>query len=185
MCLCGLIACRPTPVPKPRGYFRISLPPHSYQTFSQSQQYPYFFEYSTAATISMRTEIDEKYWIDICYSQLNAKIHCSYKPVENKLRELSDDAQRFVFNHANMANAIPEHGYENAVTHVYGVLYELEGNTASPIQFYLTDSINNFFRAALYFDCIPNQDSLAPVIDYINEDIIHLIETFQWQSTYD
>jgi gliding motility-associated lipoprotein GldD len=57
----------------------------------------------------------------------------------------------------------------------------MKGNTASPIQFYLTDSTKDFFRAALYFNNIPNQDSLAPVIDYLREDIMMMMETFRWK----
>jgi hypothetical protein len=36
-------------------------------------------------------------------------------------------------------------------------------------------------RGALYFDNIPNRDSIAPVLDYIHTDIQHFIENFQWK----
>ena len=55
-------------------------------------------------------------------------------------------------------------------------------NISYPIQFLLTDSVSNFFRGALYFDCKPNADSLAPAIQYIREDIIELIQTFSWKE---
>jgi gliding motility-associated lipoprotein GldD len=79
------------------------------------------------------------------------------------------------------ASAIPETEYYNHDNRVYGMLYQMKGNTASPIQFYLTDSTKHFFRAALYFNNIPNQDSLAPVIDYLREDIMMMMETFRWK----
>jgi gliding motility-associated lipoprotein GldD len=53
---------------------------------------------------------------------------------------------------------------------------------ASPFQFYLTDSTKNFVRGALYFNTVPNNDSLAPVIDFLKQDIIHMIETFRWKD---
>lgn len=118
--------------------------------------------------------------MDVWYPTFNVRIHCSYKPVRNNLRELSDDAQSFVYKHSGIASAIPEQGFENTDARVYGVLYELEGNTASPFQFYLTDSLHHFFRGAVYFNCVPQQDSLAPVIRYMNGDVRHLIETFRW-----
>ena len=170
-------------MPRPRGYFRIDLPEHTYSDFHAVpafSAYPYSFEQSRQAAVSVHPEQGEHYWVDLCYPRLNARIHCSYKPVAGNLRELSDDAQRFVYNHAGKATSIPEQGYDNPEARVWGVYYELRGNTASPCQFYLTDSIGHFFRGALYFDCAPNQDSLAPVTAWLEEDVRHLIETFRW-----
>ena len=70
----------------------------------------------------------------------------------------------------------------NESANVYGSLFLLDGESASPIQFLLTDSVSNFFRGALYFDCKPNADSLAPAIQYIREYIIELIQTFSWKE---
>ena len=178
-CLC-LNGCGERFVPKPYGYFRVDLPENTYQRFSQAD-YPYSFEYSQLAEIRPKQEADERFWIDVYYPRFDARIHCSYKPVEHNLRELSADAQDFVFKHAGKASAIPEQGYENADQRVFGVYYELHGNTASPYQFYLTDSTTHFFRAAVYFNCHPNQDSLAPIIDYLGTDVRSLIESFRWQ----
>lgn len=120
--------------------------------------------------------------MDVYYPRLDARIHCSYKPVCGNLRELSDDAQEFVFKHAGKATSIPEQGYDNAEAHTHGVYYELKGNTASPYQFYLTDSTHHFFRGSVYFNCPPNQDSLAPVIDYLRTDVRQMIESFRWKE---
>lgn len=179
LCLC-LSGCGERFVPKPYGYFRVDLPENSFQNF-HSPDYPYSFEYSRLAEIRPRQEEGERFWIDVYYPCLDARIHCSYKAVNHNLRELSADAQDFVFKHAGKATAIPEQGYENPEERVFGVFYELRGNTASPYQFYLTDSTNHFFRAAVYFNCHPNQDSLAPIISYLGTDVRTLIESFQWQ----
>ena len=69
----------------------------------------------------------------------------------------------------------------NSENKVYGILYDLKGNTASAVEFYVTDSINHYLRGSLYFASEPNADSLAPVIDFFREDIIHLIETLKWK----
>ncbi len=179
-------SCGGTNVPKPRGYFRIDIPEAAYQTLAMSREAgamretPYSFEYSAYAVAVPRQEPGERYWVDIVYPQYNAQIHCSYKPVKGQLRMLSDDAQDFVYKHAGKATAIPEQGFVNEEERIFGVYYELQGNTASPVQFYLTDSTRHFFRGALYFNCAPNQDSLAPVIDFIREDVRHMMETFEW-----
>ena len=175
----SMSACQRTTVPREYGYYRITLPEPSYSMVEQDA--PYRFLLSNNAYIQPVNQADEKGWMTICYPTLHAGIHCSYKSVHGNLRRLIDDAHEFVYSHTIKANAIPEHEYFNAERHVYGMLYELRGNTASPLQFYLTDSLHHFFRGAVYIDCIPNQDSLQPVIDYMHTDILTLIESFEWK----
>ena len=111
-CTLGLVGCGKRFVPKPYGYFRLDLPDNTYQLFAEPD-YPYTFLYSQSAEIRPRQEPDEQFWLDIYYPRFDARIHCSYKPVRHNLRELSLDAQDFVFKHAGKASAIPEQGYEN------------------------------------------------------------------------
>lgn len=182
-------SCGRHSVPKPYGYFRITVPDTSYCCFHQQHLtsgestalYPYTFGISSNAEIRRHPHEGEQYWIDIHYPSMNVDIHCSYKPVKGNLRELTDDAIEFIYKHASHASAIPEQAFENEDAHVYGVFFNLEGNTASPYQFFLTDSTHHFFRGAVYANCRPNSDSLAPVFNYMQTDIKHLIETFQWQ----
>lgn len=173
-----LTACGTRYTPKPAGYFRIDLPDHQYVVSDMEKVH---FEQSQLAITRPSTKPGEEGWMDIVYPDLKATIHCSYKPIQGNLRQLSEDANEFVYKHAGKASSIPSQGYDNAEKQVYGVLFELHGNTASPYQFVLTDSVRSFFRGAVYFDCPPNQDSLAPVIDYIGEDVRHLMETFEWR----
>ena len=178
--LCGFASCRRTYVPRPYGYYRIEIPDTTYQLYD-NPALPYLFEVSTNARVEPRTKPTERYWIDIRYPDFDVRIHGSYLPVNGNLRELGDDAQNFVYKHAGKASAIPEQGYDNADERVYGVFYELQGNTASPYQFYLTDSLHHFFRGAVYVNCVPNQDSLQPVIDYLQYDVRHLMESFRFR----
>ena len=97
------------------------------------------------------------------------------------LRELSEDARRFVYAHSDRADDISERLYEHPERHVYGLLYDLKGNVASPVQFTATDSTRHFFRGALYFNNVPNKDSIAPMLDYVRQDIIRLMESFEWE----
>lgn len=173
-----LVGCATHSVPKPYGYYRIALPDTSYVPVVG---YPYSFALSGNAELVPINRPGEQYWVNIHYPTLDVDIHCSYKPVRANLRALTDDAIEFVYKHASHASAIPEREFVNDEARVYGVFFELEGNTASPYQFFLTDSTNHFFRGAVYCNCRPNADSLAPVYDYIRTDILHLIETFQWQ----
>ena len=167
-------------VPKPYGYYRIALPDTAYVDFAdQYPSYPYTFALSTNAVIQPRN--DEPYWINIYYPCVDATIHCSYKPVQRNLRELTNDALEFVYRNASFANAIPEREYSHPEARVFGVLFDLEGNTASSCQFFVTDSTRHFFRASVYCNCPPNADSLAPVYTYLRKDVIKMVETFEWK----
>ena len=173
-------ACRQPAVPKPYGYFRIAIPDTAYATYSP-QGYPYAFRLSCNAEAQPVHKQGENYWIDIHYPTLNTTIHCSYKPIRQNLRTLARDAQEFIFSHSTIASAIPSQEYANPEHQVYGVYYELHGNTASPIQFILTDSAEHFFRGSVYCNSIPNPDSLAPIYDYMRHDVRVLMESMKWQ----
>lgn len=164
--------------PKPYGYFRIDLPGHSYQTFNKS--YPYSFDFSTYAKDSVVHAKGEEFWINIYYPKLNGCIYLSYKPVHNNLRTISEDCRMFVYKHTIKAEAIVEHRFVNPDAKVYGILYDIKGDAASPLQFMLTDSVHHVIRGALYFDNIPNKDSIAPVLQYVRQDVMKMIETMHW-----
>jgi gliding motility-associated lipoprotein GldD len=188
-------ACSSGYSPKPAGYFHIDIPEHDYQTFSA---YPRFeFAVSSLAeiteilpsavleTIPKQGEIiiPGKKWFNIVYPSLNAQIYCSYMSLtKNNLSEASEESRKLVYLHVIKADAIQEKSFENPEQNVYALVYEIKGNVASPTQFVVTDSIKSFFRGALYFNNIPNQDSIAPVLEYINEDIHVLIDSFRWKK---
>ena len=163
-----LYSCHRQSMPKPYGYYRIAIPDTAYTRFDWNG-YPYSFRLSTNA------------YVDIQYPSLNATIHCSYKPVRNNLRTLSRDAQEFLYSHSTVASAIPAQEYANDGCSVYGLYFELYGNTATPIQFYLTDSVEHFFRASVYCNTIPNQDSLAPIHEYLRQDARMIMESMVWR----
>lgn len=177
----AMVSCGRATAPKPYGYYRITVPDTSYVSFASIfPSYPYSFALSRNAQVQPRT--DEPYWINIYYPALDATIHCSYKPVQHNLRELTNDALEFVYRNASFANAIPEREYSHPEAQVYGVLFDLEGNTASSCQFFITDSTHHFFRASVYCNCPPNADSLAPVYNYLRQDVIRMVETFEWKK---
>jgi gliding motility-associated lipoprotein GldD len=136
---------------------------------------------SNNAHVQKHVHPGENYWIDIQYPSINATIHCSYKPINNNLRILARDAQEFLYSHSTVASAIPIQEFANSPQKVWGLYYELHGNTATPIQFVLTDSVDHFFRGSVYCNTIPNQDSLAPIYDYLRLDVRTLMESIEWQ----
>lgn len=185
MVLVAFLSCTKVSTPRPYGYYRITTPDTAYVPFesygADYQRYPYTFDLSANAQVKPRIEPREQYWINLYYPMLDATIHCSYKPVKNNLRELTNDALEFVYRNASHASAIPEKDYSHPEAEVYGVLFDLEGNTASSCQFFITDSTHHFFRASVYCNCPPNADSLAPVYNYLRQDVIRMVESFKWK----
>ncbi len=176
-------ACHQGDTPKPRGYLRIALPDKGYQAFDSV--YPYRMEYPKYADFVPDTrESAEPYWADIVFPGFKGRIHLSYKTVNNaeELREYLEDARTFVHRHIPKATAIREEIIMHPENRVFGMLYQIRGKeVASPLQFYATDSVDHFLRGALYFNVRPNNDSLAPVIGFLEADIRHLFSTLEWE----
>jgi gliding motility-associated lipoprotein GldD len=179
--------CKDVAVPKPRGHFRIDLPKHSYVEFTQPadkhKSLPISFEYPAYGHLSFQGEQGANPgWFNIEFPAYKAKIYFTYRAVHNDLDSLlSQGYDLNVKNHVSKADAIKEQVISNDENKVYGILYDLKGNTASAVEFYVTDSINHYLRGSLYFATQPNADSLAPVIDFFREDIVHVIETLKWK----
>lgn len=175
----------PVYTPKPKGYFRIELPEKAYQRYSSDC--PYSFEYPVYAKVEQHNtffgeDVSDSCWLDIHIPSLTGDIHLSYKAITpaNTFEKLVEDAHKLAYKHTMKADYIDE-SLINTPNGLGGILYELGGNSASNIQFYVTDSTRHFLRGSLYFGATPNQDSLAPVIQFVRADMLHLIETLKWE----
>jgi gliding motility-associated lipoprotein GldD len=178
-----LVSCGQEYTPKPRGYFRIDFPGKEYK--EAPEVLPYSFEIPVNSLIIRNKKSKNGiYWINIEYPQYKATIYLTYDDInkQNSVDKLINDSRTFVYKHTIKADAIVENVFVNNDKKVYGIKYDIKGDAASNIQFFLTDSTKHFLRGSLYFNVTPNKDSLAPVIKYINTDIVHLMETLEWQN---
>ena len=171
--------CEEEATPRPRGYFRIDLPNKHYEKFSSSC--PFSFEYPNYSLIHKHDTI-HACWYNIDFPLFHARIHLTYKPVLNTINELLEESRSLAYKHSSKADAINEKLILFPDKKVYGTLYNIEGNAASSVQFFLTDSTDNFIRGALYFSLSPNIDSLAPIVKFIETDIDHFINSFEWKN---
>lgn len=117
------------------------------------------------------------------FPEFNATIHFSYWPVgsEKMLYQLVEDSRDLAFKHTIKASAIDEQLIIQPEKDLYGIIYKIRGNTASSLQFFLTDSTSHYLRGALYFNEAPRIDSIRPVLDFIRQDIDTLINSFEWR----
>lgn len=174
-------SCRKTYTPKPRAYVRIDMPDKEYVLFDLISNFR--FEYPKYAEINSDTiEKKDPDWFNIDLPSLNGRIYMSYKHVDRNLSEFIEDSRNFVYKHTIKAEAINETPVFDKERKVYGILYDIKGNTASSVQFFVTDSVRHFLRGALYFNAQPDKDSMMPVVAFVRDDILQLINTLQWKE---
>ena len=198
------VSCNSTYTSKKTGYFKIDLPEKKYVLFNEPGM-PYSFEYPAYASIVKDSTYfdanpENDYWRNIDFKELNAKIFLSYKVVGGKALykikmpngtyndstgvnmydKMINDAFNLTNKNDDVATSKKDSLFKTA-NNVGGLLFKLGGNAATQRQFFMTDTTKNFIRGALYFYASPNADSVKPVVDFIQQDIDHLITTFRWK----
>lgn len=177
-------SCEQTYAPKPKGYNRMDLPKAEYE--SLSEKHPYSFERSVHAKERPDvSKIAEPHWIEVYYPDLKCYVQITYKSLAGKknqtIEEHIEDSHKLANKHNIKAYSIDRSFTRSKAG--YGVTYfELTGEVPSQFQFYVTDSTKHFVRGALYFNSATKNDSLKPVIDYLKEDMVHMVETMRFEN---
>lgn len=173
-----LLSCKKEEyLPKPIGQVRLEYPAPNYILFKK-EKCPFEFQYSKL------TKVEDKHkncWYNFSYPFMKATLYLTYSEVNGNLNSLLKEAQRLVYEHTIKANSIKTKSFSYPEKKVFGNLYRLGGESASNIQFYVTDSIKHFLSGNLYFKVQPRPDSLQPAVEYIEKDIIKMIETTTWE----
>ena len=180
-CTLLLVCCQSIYTPKPKAYPRLELPEAHYRCLSDS--FPYVFEYSIHSRIlSDSSWMAEPYWIHVQYPDLQASLQLTYKPIRHKshlLAEYLEDSYKLSAKHQIKAYSIEESNLLLPLG-MRASLIRLTGEVPTPLQFHVTDSSEHFLRGAVYFNTATENDSLAPVIDYLTQDVLHLLYTLRW-----
>ncbi len=193
--------------PKPQAYLRIDMPEHEYFLLDTMRAnpgdtivfpngdtaialtgsintFPFVFEANTCIEWTEKDAPKGERWVDLMYPQWDGVVFLTYKRLSgpDDLRGQIDTSSRLLEKHYQFASGIDEQGYDDHDRHVHSTVWRLRGrNVASTYQFFATDSLHHFLRGALYINRTPNNDSLAPVLEYIQADLDHLIETLRWR----
>ncbi len=204
---CGVLflSCNEPYTSKKKGYYKIELPEHRYRKFDTAGV-PYSFEYPVYANIVRDSTYfdaspENPYWYNIDFPQFSSRIFLSYKIIGgmakfkkkqpdgtykdslgvNKFDALVNDAFNLTNKNTVIAKGIDDSLLRTA-NGITGVFFRVKGNAASAQQFFLSDTTKHFIRGALYFEAVPNADSLRPVINFLQTDLEHLISTFKWKE---
>ncbi len=172
-----VVGCRPSDgVPRPEGYFRIDRLDTSYMAISID--YPVTFEISSLARCEQ--DVARTEWLNIAYPHYAATLWCCYIPLtrENYYHKLLE-SRELVYVHLTKSTEILAQSYADEMNNKFAMVYILGGDTATPLQFEVTDSTTYLFRGALYFDAPVRRDSVAPVVDYIADDVYRIVESLK------
>lgn len=182
--LWGMVSCGGDDnyVPKPHAFPKIELPSKVYSTAKISGS-PYEFEIPQYARISEDARNRGKHWYNVDFPQLNATLHMTYYPFSNwaDYDSMVNDTRSLVNKHLQKAEDIIEDPVEMYNPQLHGVIFHIEGNTASNLNFYVTDSARHFLRGALYFNVQTEPDSIMPVFKFLEKDVQHVLKTIKWK----
>lgn len=168
-------------IPKPPTYLRLDLPEHTYTTYKSNCGY----NFQSSSIFKVKEVVDSAGNVmchkDIELGPLNGIIHFSYIDMKEPLSVYVNFANDKVDEHKIKASAIEDETILHPENKVYGTFFELQGDVASPFQFYLTDSTSRFVSGVVYFNSVPNYDSLKPSLDYLKVDLLKMVNTFKWE----
>ena len=178
-------SCQQSYTPKPHAYYRIDFPDREYRMYDSIC--PFTFEYPVYGTLVHDTRPTfGACWILINFPKYKGTINLTYHEIisGNDFDKLIEENWKMIFSIiAQKADAVEEkHIHINPEMKVYGKIFDIRGNAASAVQFYVTDSTKNFLRGSLNFAVRPNQDSLAPAVAFFREDIVRLMKTIRWKD---
>ncbi len=171
--------------PKPRAYPYVDFPNKTYRAY-HSPACPITFMYPEYAEINQTKPSDTlpgvQCWFNVYYPQFKATVHCSYNAIADntQFETMVEDA----FEIADQVNKRSNFTNEQVVQLPNGsaaLIFDFEGPAASPIQFFVTDSLNHFFKGSLYYQVAHHPDSLGIITQFIKQDIHQMMSTFQWK----
>ena len=184
------LSCSETvPVPKPPTHLKLDLPTLSYDKLTLDVPYsfelPQFYKAKSIANRNDSNKIKNSLIIDL--GPLNGKLFFYFKNLfeGDTLARYINFANEKVDDHKIKASKILQQNIINLDKKVYGTFFELQGDVATNFQFYLTDSVSQFARGEIILNCKPNYDSLIPSLNYIKQNLMHLVNTFEWNITND
>ncbi len=183
-----LVGCnsKPDAVPKPRAFPRVDYPERNLTIFNDDDcpftfVYPDYMEPEKETSFLGETPV-HPCWFDLAVPSLNARIHCSYYEVSDRksFNELVADAFRIANKINQRSNYMDEIRVGNEQG-TGGLILEFQGPAASPMHFFLSDTVNHFFKASLYYNTKVQPDSLAPITEFIKSDLAGVINSFEWK----
>ena len=179
-----LWSCDSVELPKPNAYLRLDFPSPLYKE-ANFEANGTTVELNTASTYFTKIKNISNSLISktIFYPLINAEIKLEYYNLNryNKLNHRLKNLNNFTSIHLKKSLKPPKiQEFINQNTKVYASIININGDVTSPYQFYATDSVNNLIIGILSLKSKTKYDSVLPALDYLKNDVYHLIESIKW-----
>ena len=167
-------------LPREKGFLRLEFEKPTYDTFSsEASKLNFIFNnaYSSFEIVS-----DEK--IVLKYKDIKIDLVLSDVELENlsSFEESIRNFYMFLEPHRKKSNQISIKEFTSVDNKRFAKVFEMRGPVASPLQFYVTDSINHFLFGSMNVMVKSNYDSIYPSIMYVKNDIFSIIESVNWEE---
>lgn len=182
----ALLACGDdyVPTPRPHAYPRIELPSQaqrSYTTFAR-EGCPFTFEYPADGEV-VRQEQDSC-WLTLRFDRYDLTWHITHRniPASGKPQVAHfEDFRRLVYKHSKKASRIEENPF--TLPQGNGFLFEVYGEVGTPAQVFFADQAEeDLVMMTFYYRDATTRDSLAPITQYMKEELRHAVESLRWTN---
>lgn len=123
-------------------------------------------------------------WVDIDFPRYDLKWHITYRNVEESQKSRSEhfeEYRKMIYKHSKQATQIVPSPV--SVDAGEGTFFEIYGNVGTPAQVFLYDSTEqHVMMMSFYFQTALKNDSLFPVINYMKEEVQHMVRSIQWDE---
>lgn len=172
-------------MPRPEAYPRIELPAAAYDTLNIHGLH---IAVNSLAERELQPRADGNQWLTVDYAPagISARLLLTLVPVTpSTVQDVVDNrAERISLNLGSAVPSVTDINPDaapaadapaSAANLFFGQLIEAP-STSTPLQLLLTDAQSNVITAAVYFPELSsaNRDSLAPQLEYLRTDLLHL-----------
>lgn len=170
-------------LPKPDAYLRIEFNEPKYLNYEDLNSQIDFYYNSSSSSIN---KISSKS-INLNYENLGMSLDLSFNKLssENEVINYITDFNLLLDTHTKRSNGFLVKEFENVEYSTFGKIYEFKGDVASPIQFFITDSLNNFIQGVVNKEISSKYDSIYPSIQYIKNDILVFFESINLNKNHE
>jgi gliding motility-associated lipoprotein GldD len=167
-------------LPREKAFLRLEFEKPMYDTFSSESSKLNFIYNNASASFKIISE--EK--TVLRYKHIKIDILLSNIQLENtsSFEESLQNFYMFLEPHRKKSNQISVKEFISADNKRFAKVFEMRGPVASPFQFYVTDSINNFLFGSMNLIQKSDYDSIYPSVMYVKNDIFSIIESVNWEE---
>ena len=179
-------SCETVELPKPHAYLRLDYPEPNYADMS-FENTNVNFKINNINTSVFEVNLDDDNDLvllkNIIYPSMKAEISLEYYKIneKNKLSYKLNSLNDFTSIHLKKSSSPAKvQEFIDDQKRVYASIINIQGDVTSPYQFYATDSTDNLIIGVLNLKANTKYDSVMPSLNYLKNDIYHLIESINW-----